>query len=102
MAALFTHKKMCCHHPLKHLVHGGFSRVGGSSGSNIYKTPEKEGLLVFVLNLNSEQETYSLSCKVPAAFSKSAGGASGWQTGISCPHEQEQEVPEGKTCSGRL
>ena len=24
------------------------------------------------------------------------------QTGISCPHEQEQEVPEGKTCSGRL
>gem|GEM_PF-1829804 len=68
VAALFTHKKMCCHHPLKHLVHGGFSRVGGSSGSNIYKTPEKEGLLVFVLNLNSEQETYSLSCKVPAAF----------------------------------
>ena len=33
-----------------------------------YKTPEKEGLLVFVLNLNSEQETYSLSCKTPAAF----------------------------------
>ena len=29
---------------------------------------EKEGLLVFVLNLNPEQETYSLSCKVPAAF----------------------------------
>lgn len=68
VAALFTHKKMCCHHPLKHLVHGGFSRVGGSSGSNIYKTPEKEGLLVFVLNLNSEQETYSLSCKTPRRF----------------------------------
>ena len=33
-----------------------------------YKTLEKEGLLVFVLNLNSEQETYSLSCKTPAAF----------------------------------
>ena len=35
---------------------------------SLYKTPEKEGLLVFVLNLNPEQETYSLSCKVPAAF----------------------------------
>ena len=32
VAALFTHKKMCCHHPLKHLVHGGFSRVGGEGG----------------------------------------------------------------------
>lgn len=68
VAALFTHKKMCCHHPLKHLVHGGFSRVGGSSGSNIYKTPEKEGLLVFVLNLNSEQETYSFVMQGPRRF----------------------------------
>ena len=68
VAALFTHKKMCCHHPLKHLVHGGFSRVGGSSGSNIYKTPEKEGLLVFVLNLNSETRDLQLVMQGPRRF----------------------------------
>ncbi len=44
VAAPFPYK-MCYHHPLKRLVHGGSSRVGGSSGSNIYKTPEKEDCL---------------------------------------------------------
>ncbi len=39
MAALFTHKKMC-YHQLKRLVHGGSSRVGGSSGSTFIKLGE--------------------------------------------------------------
>jgi tetratricopeptide (TPR) repeat protein len=44
VAALFTHKKMCCHHPLKHLVHGGSSRVGGSSGSTFIKLRRRRSI----------------------------------------------------------
>ncbi|WP_281514601.1 hypothetical protein [Phocaeicola sartorii] len=30
-------KKRCCHHPLKHPVHRGFSKKGGGSGSTFTK-----------------------------------------------------------------
>ena len=45
VAALFIHKKMCCHHPLKRLVHGGSSRVGGSSGSTFIKLRRRRDCL---------------------------------------------------------
>ncbi|MCR1845605.1 hypothetical protein [Phocaeicola sartorii] len=35
-----AHKRMCCHHPSKRPVHGGFSEKGGSSGSTFAKLRE--------------------------------------------------------------